>query len=65
MIEFLVVIAALYVAAKIVFWIAGEKHESKAFFFMGIIVIAVIALLIFSGDGGGPTGGQFDHLRAK
>jgi len=65
MIEFLVVMAALYVATKIVFWIAGEKHESKAFIFMGIIFIALIALVILSGDGGGPTGGQFDHLRAK
>ena len=63
--EFFLVIGALVVASYIVFSIAGEKHESKAFWFMGLILLVALGLMIFSGDGGGPTGGQFDHLRAK
>ena len=65
MVGFFIGMAVLGVFGKIVFAIAGEAHESKAFWIMLAIGMIVLGFVIFSGDSGGPTGGQFDHLRAK
>ena len=60
--EFLGIMAVIAVASWIVFVIAGEKHESKAFVISFAMLMLGLGYMIFSGDGGS-SGGQFDNLR--
>lgn len=65
MASFFIIIGTLFVIGRILFWIGGEKHEGKVATFMMIVFFVVLAILMFSGDGGSPNEGAFDHLRTR